>query len=80
MRNCSTSRTIYHIYKSNAASVTAQSVKKGEPRFNYSEIDYESMNGIIRWFIGGRRSPAVACWASDHWVASSNPLRSKFRH
>ena len=23
---------------------------------------------------GGRRSPAVACWASDHWVASSNPL------
>ena len=29
---------------------------------------------------GGRRSPAVACWASDHWVASSNPLRGKFRH
>ena len=28
---------------------------------------------------GGRRSPAVACWASDHWVASSNPLRGKFR-
>ena len=27
-----------------------------------------------------RRSPAVACWASDHWVASSNPLRDKFRH
>ena len=20
--------------------------------------------------VGGRRSPAVACWASDHWVAS----------
>ena len=31
-------------------------------------------------FEGGRRSPAVACWASDHWVASSNPLRGKFRH
>ena len=30
--------------------------------------------------IGGRRSPAVACWASDHWVASSNPLRGKFRN
>ena len=30
--------------------------------------------------VGGRRSPAVACWASDHWVASSNPLRGKFRH
>ena len=29
---------------------------------------------------GGRRSPAIACWASDHWVASSNPLRGKFRH
>ena len=29
---------------------------------------------------GGRRRPAVACWASDHWVASSNPLRGKFRH
>ena len=24
--------------------------------------------------MGGRRSPAVACWASDRWVASSNPL------
>ena len=24
---------------------------------------------------GGCRSPAVACWISDHWVASSNPLR-----
>ena len=29
---------------------------------------------------GGRRSPAVACWASDHWVDGSNPLRGKFRH
>ena len=28
----------------------------------------------------GRRSPVVACWASDHWVASSNPLGGKFRH
>ena len=28
----------------------------------------------------GRRSPAVACWASDHWVVGSNPLRGKFRH
>ena len=26
---------------------------------------------------GGRHSPAVACWASDHWVASSNPIRGK---
>ena len=29
---------------------------------------------------GGHRSPAVACWAADHWVASLNPLRGKFRH
>ena len=29
---------------------------------------------------GGRRSPAVACWAFDHWVVGSNPLRGKFRH
>ena len=24
--------------------------------------------------LSGRRSPAVACWASDQWVPSSNPL------
>ena len=30
--------------------------------------------------VGGCRSPAAACWASDHWVASSNPLGGKFRH
>ena len=35
---------------------------------------------LITILVGGRRSPAVACWASDHWVASSNPLRGKFRH
>ena len=29
---------------------------------------------------GGRRSPAVAGWASDHWVDGSNPRRGKFRH
>ena len=38
-----------------------------------------STSGLLRP-PGGRRSPAVACWASDHWVASSNPLRGKFRH
>ena len=35
---------------------------------------------VLTWDTGGRRSPAVACWASDHWVASSNPLRGKFRN
>ena len=35
---------------------------------------------VVGIFMGGRRSPAVACWASDHWVASSNPLRGNFRH
>ena len=29
---------------------------------------------------GGRRSPAAACWAYDHWVAGSNLLSGKFRH
>ena len=41
---------------------------------------YSSIYTSPREQIGGRRSPAVACWASDHWVASSNPLRGKFRH
>ena len=37
--------------------------------------------GLVLWMLCvQRRSPAVACWASDHWVASSNPLRGKFRH
>ena len=35
---------------------------------------------ILKQKLCGRRSPAVACWASDQWVASSNPLRGKFRH
>ena len=30
--------------------------------------------------MGGRRSPAVACWGSDHWVDGSNPLKGKFGH
>ena len=28
---------------------------------------------------GVRRSPVVACWASDHWVASLTHLGGKFR-
>ena len=43
-------------------------------------VAYMYMYIIISHTQGGRRSPAVACWASDHWVASSNPLRGKFRH
>ena len=38
----------------------------------------ESVNLVLH--VGGRGSPVVASWASDHWVASSNPLRGKFRH
>ena len=30
--------------------------------------------------MGGRGSPEVVCWASDHWVAGSNPLRGMFYH
>ena len=40
----------------------------------------EQLQDTPTLYMGGRRSPAVACWASDHWVASSNPLRGKFRH
>ena len=37
--------------------------------------------GCLQYYLkGGRRSPAVACWASDHWVASSNPLTGKFHN
>ena len=35
---------------------------------------------VLKVILGGRHSPAVACWASDHWVASSNLLQGKFRH
>ena len=35
---------------------------------------------VCQRFGGGCRIPAVACWASDHWVTSSNPLRGKFHH
>ena len=45
---------------------------------SYSQLSRSSSSPTP--YIGGRRSPAVACWASDHWVASSNPLRGKFRH
>ena len=36
--------------------------------------------GYTQGWRGGRRSPAVACWASDNWIASSNPLRDMFRN
>ena len=38
------------------------------------------LSTLYKAYRDGRRSPAVACWASDRWVASSNPLRGKFRH
>ena len=49
---------------------------------HYSKVHVSPHNGVRNhWdMAGGRRSPAVACWASDHWVAISNPLRGKFRH
>ena len=43
-------------------------------------FNYKSAHFPMRAREGGRRSPAVACWASDHRVASSNPLRGMFRH
>ena len=63
------------------------------PKIIFNERPWQYCTGCIPVFImelgnvdrpcicpGGRRSPAVACWASDHWVASSNPLRGKFCH
>ena len=48
---------------------------------NLDNIEVDNYGGFFSNRIkGGRRSPAVACWASDHWVARSNPLRGKFRH
>ena len=46
----------------------------------HMDCSVSSLGSSSRKTWGGRRSPAVACWASDHWVASSNPLRGKFRH
>ena len=41
-------------------------------------LNVHVINWSMVWY--GIVCPAVACWASDHWVASSNPLRGKFRH
>ena len=46
----------------------------------FNTVSPDTILGFIQRALGGRRSPAVACWASDHWVTSSNPLRGKFRH
>ena len=43
------------------------------------ELDSDAAHSaIVKGAARGRRSPAVACWASDHWVAGSNPLRGSF--
>ena len=40
---------------------------------NYMVVIHMLCDAICISYPGGRRSPAVACWAS-------NPLRGKFRH
>ena len=45
--------------------------------FQIAHISYQV---FLCRFVGGHRIPAVVCWASDHWVGSSNPIRGKFRH
>ena len=45
---------------------------------SWRTFSFYDIHSILQCTLGGRRSPAVACWASDHWVASSNPLRGKF--
>ena len=51
--------------------------------WNTSKINHPCLvfwGVLVLKLLGGHRSPAVACWASDHWVTSSNPLRDKFCH
>ena len=55
-------------------------VQTNEARWIKIVIKYIWIDTFMSSRSGGRRSPAVACRASDHWVASSNPLRGKFRH
>ena len=51
-----------------------QSIAQLLSKFTYELVDVES----LMW--GGRGRPEVACWAYDHWVAGSNPLRVIFCH
>ena len=56
---------------------------KPQMRAKRVTVDITAADHTVMWaqsLYGGRSSPAVACWASDHWVASSNPLGGKFRH
>ena len=45
-------------------------------RYN-EEIFFQNMFPFSNLPIGGRRSPAVACWASDHWVAMFEPTQGQ---
>ena len=52
------------------------------PHYQYDILYVNHNQMCVFSFIGkgGRRSPAVGCWASDHWVAGLNLFRGKFRH
>ena len=41
-----------------------------EPAYYILNVISLTFYTITSFHIGGRRSPAVACWASDHWVTS----------
>ena len=69
---------IFQILSASQAKKHTQKKTQDNIRLNSVYIDIICI--VIHIYTGGRRSPAVACWASDHWVASSNPLRGKFRH
>ena len=58
------------------------SLSGGFPLYILLHASYFRSPGQIysHWCRGGLRSPVVACWTSDHWVASSIQLRGKFRH
>ena len=56
------------------------SAPESEIKTSDSESGVDFIEPVSTPLQGGRRSPAVACWTSDNWVASSNPLRGKFGH
>ena len=73
---------VEEIYTANSKHVfnTATANMSSTPQTANMSSTLQTANLSSTLQMGGRRSPAVACWASDHWVASSNPLRGKFRH
>ena len=70
------SRQIHRVVNSTIAAECLAAVEAGASAAHLKT----TIKAILHRDAGGRRSPAVACWVSDHWITSSNPLRGKFCH